>query len=817
MSRKRLEPKITEILNQAANYAVEDKDDSVRITHILLAILHDDNDVLEVLDDIGVDIDHLSNIIEDINEKIPRKTKPRGYFQFLKSVPLDTEAQAVLDGSFVESKRYSGDVTLSHLMLSMLKHSNKVRIPLNGIGVTYAKYKIHYENLDSMYEDPDQTESKQNNPKKDSKSKTPFLDNFSRDVTKEAREGEVDPVIGRVDEIRRIAEILSRRKKNNPLLIGEPGVGKTAIVEGLARKIVSGDVPQTLLDKRLVALEMSSVVAGTKYRGQFEERLKGIIDEVIAAEDVILFVDELHTIMGAGNTAGALDASNIMKPALASGKLQIIGATTLNEYRESLEKDGALDRRFKRVMVLPPTPEQTLEILRQIKPIYEDFHHVSYDDESLRQAVILSGRYITDRFFPDKAIDLIDEAGAKTQVDLELPKNLKELKDKVQEIKEKKMEVVKNQKYEEAAELLQKEHLAKAEFKAEKEKWDELTKKKRTDIVPDMIYHIVAKSTGIPVERVGGDEAKRLLNLEEELGEAVIGQREAIIKISESIRRNRVGIQDSTRPIGSFIFLGSTGVGKTHVSKKIAELVMGRPESLIRVDMSELMERHAVSKLIGSPPGYVGYDQGGKLTEAVRRNPYSVVLFDEIEKAHPDVFNILLQVLDDGKLTDGLGREVNFRNTIIIMTSNIGARKLSDFGTGLGFETKAKKQSQQIMEETIIKKELEKRFAPEFLNRVDEIVHFDKLNEEECLQIVDLELKGLVWSINERGFEFEVTDEAKKLITEIGFDEKYGARPLKRAIMKIVTNPVSDLILKGEKEEGSTIVVDVKDDEIVVE
>jgi ATP-dependent Clp protease ATP-binding subunit ClpC len=645
---------------------------------------------------------------------------------------------------------------------------------------------------------------------------TPVLDNFSRDLIKLAEQGKLDPVIGRDREINRIAQILSRRKKNNPIIIGEPGCGKTAIVEGLAMKIFQGDCPTNLADKRIVSLDMTSIVAGTKYRGQFEERLKVILDELHENPDIIVFIDEIHTIIGAGNSSGSLDASNIFKPALARGELQCIGATTLDEYRENIEKDGALERRFQKVMVDGATPEETLEILNRLKPFYEKHHKVNYTDAALDACVTLAGRYITDREFPDKAIDVMDEVGAKSQINVQLPEAIEDLKAEASQIKEDKIKVVKQQKYEEAAHLRDREKKLLKKLEEEKKKFEEEQNTNRKDVTEDMVYEVVSTMTKIPVSKLNTDEVESLLNLENNLNQSVIGQSEAVTKISKAIRRNRVGIKDPNRPIGSFIFLGSTGIGKTHLAKRLAEEIFGDEEALIRVDMSEYQEKYSMSRLIGSPPGYVGYNEGGQLTEAVKNKPYSVVLFDEIEKANKDIFSLLLQLLDDGHLTDSFGRKINFRNCLIIMTSNLGVKKLQDFGTGIGFDTTTKMSKDEELKKVLLEKELKNFFTPEFLNRVDEVVVFNPLKELQVQQIVEIEVTKLLKRVKKIGYDITITKGVKDFIAKVGFDEKYGARPIKRAIQEKIEDLVSEEILKKNIVIGKKYSLQMKGKEEII-
>ena len=647
-------------------------------------------------------------------------------------------------------------------------------------------------------------------------STTPVLDNFSRDLIKLAEQGKLDPVIGREKEIQRIAQILSRRKKNNPIIVGEPGAGKTAIVEGLAMKIFEGDCPQNLCEKRIVSLDMTSIVAGTKYRGQFEERLKVILEELHNNPDIIVFIDEIHTIIGAGNSSGSLDASNIFKPALARGELQCIGATTLDEYREHIEKDGALDRRFQKVIVDGATPEQTLEILKRLKFQYEKHHKVSYSDKALEACVQLAGRYITDREFPDKAIDILDEVGAKSQINVKFPELIDQLKLEAVNIKDEKLLVVKQQRYEDAAQLRDKEKKILKKLEEEKKKFESEQQNNRQIITEDMVYEVVSMMTKIPISKLTSDEAEALLDLEKNLSKSVIGQKEAVSKISKSIRRNRVGIKDPNRPIGSFIFLGSTGVGKTHLAKRLAEEIFGDPEALIRVDMSEYQEKYSMSRLIGSPPGYVGYNEGGQLTEAVKNKPYSVVLFDEVEKANKDIFHLLLQMLDDGFLTDSFGRKINFKNTLIIMTSNIGVKRLQDFGTGVGFDTNSRSGNNEELKKSFLQKELKNFFTPEFLNRVDEIVVFNPLKEEEVKMIVDIELQKLLDRLTKMGYTININDEVRSHISKIGFDEKYGARPIKRAIQEQIEDLISEEVLRKRITTEGEYKLVLKEEEVVL-
>ena len=649
--------------------------------------------------------------------------------------------------------------------------------------------------IDSM-----DNENKKEN-KRTSDSSTPALDNFSRDLIKLAELGKLDPVVGREKEILRIAQILSRRKKNNPIIIGEPGCGKTAIVEGLANMIYNGDCPRNLADKRILSLDMTSIVAGTKYRGQFEERMKVIIEELQANPDIIIFIDEIHTIVGAGNSSGSLDASNIFKPALARGEIQCIGATTLDEYRKNFEKDGALERRFQKVIVDGATKEETFVILQNLKEKYENFHKVSFSDEVLETCVTLAERYITDREFPDKAIDILDEVGARSQVDMKLPEIIEELKSQALEIKNQKVEVVKNQKYEEAAHLRDKERKVLVKLDEEKRKFEEGLNTKKKEVPLELVYDVVSNMTKIPVSKLNSDDKKALIDLDENLNNLVIGQSDAVKRIAKSIRRNRLGIKDPNRPIGSFIFLGSTGVGKTYLAKQLAKEVFGSVDNLIRMDMSEYQEKHTVSRLIGAPPGYVGYDEGGQLTEQVKNKPYSVILFDEIEKANKDIFSSLLQMLDDGHMTDGLGRKINFKNCIIIMTSNLGVKKLQDFGEGLGFSNSNNMFVNEEFRKQTLQKELKKFFSPEFLNRIDDTIIFNSLGKEDVDKIVAIELDKLKSRLNGMKYQIKFDESISKMISKVGFDEMYGARPLKRAIQDKVEDFISEEVLRGNIKE----------------
>ena len=650
--------------------------------------------------------------------------------------------------------------------------------------------------------------------RKSSDSSTPVLDNFSRDLIKLAEDGKLDPVVGREQEILRIAQVLSRRKKNNPIILGEPGCGKTAIVEGLAMLIHKGECPKNLLDKRIVTLDLTSVVAGTKYRGQFEERLKVILEELQNNPNIIVFIDEIHTLIGSGNSSGSLDGSNIFKPALARGELQCIGATTLDEYRKSFEKDGALERRFQKIMVDASTPAETVIILNNVKDKYESYHKVSYSDEVIELCVKLADRYITDRQFPDKAFDILDEVGARAQTEVKVPEAIEELKRKAAEIKQQKLDVVKRQNFEQAAELRDKERKILAKLESEKKKFEEESSTNRTAITVDNVYDVVSSMTKIPVSKMTIDDTNALINMDSVIKSKVIGQDEAVEKIVKSIRRNRIGIKDPNRPIGSFIFLGSTGVGKTHLAKQIAKEMFGSEDSMIRVDMSEYQEKHTVSRLVGAPPGYVGYDEGGMLTEQVKNKPYSVILFDEVEKAHRDIFSILLQILDDGHVTDSLGRKINFKNTLIIMTTNLGVKKLSDFGSGIGFSSN--KYSNEEAKKQMLMKELKTFFSPEFLNRVDDTIVFQTLSKENIDKITKLELDKLVTRLTDMNYQITYSPSLIEFISKVGFDEIYGARPIKRAIQDKVEDFISEMVLTGKIKEGKKINLTVQDETVKI-
>ena len=824
---QKFSPRVQDIMQHSREEAVKMGNAYIGLEHIFLGIADDtDSNAVQILKNLELDI-------EAFRQKLEASIKTNNtVLGNTDNLPLTKQAERALKFTYIVAKDFNSEqVASEHLMLAILHDDNNiVSQRLEYEGITFNKYKKEVEKLTPNYpiknnediveqpqnvfqdedeedEAPTQTTDKQQNKK--SKSGTPVLDSFGRDLTKAAEEGRLDPIVGREKELERIAQILSRRKKNNPILIGEPGVGKSAIAEGLAQRIVEHKVSRTLYNKRIIVLDLGSVVAGTKYRGQFEERMKSILNELVKNPDIIIFIDEIHNIVGAGNANGSLDASNMFKPALARGELQCIGATTLDEYRQYIEKDGALERRFQKILVEPTTPEETVQILNNIKSRYEDHHLVSYSQDAIEACVKLTNRYISDRHLPDKAIDALDEAGARVHIgNIHVPNEIIEMEKQVEEIRQQKKLAIKEQRFEDAGKYRDEEKSLVEKLENAKKAWDNETNSHRETVTEQNVAEVVAMMTGVPVQRIAQNEGDRLMSMESELAGTVIGQDEAIKNVVKAIRRNRAGLKDPNRPIGSFIFLGPTGVGKTYLAKVLAKYLFDSEDALIRIDMSEYMEKFAVSRLVGAPPGYVGYEEGGQLTEKVRRKPYSIVLLDEIEKAHPDVFHLLLQVLDDGQLTDSLGRKVDFKNTIIIMTSNIGSRQLKDFGQGVGFGTQAKKDSKDKYSRAVIENALKRSFAPEFLNRIDEVVIFESLNKENINQIIDIELKKVFARIKEMGYEPELTEKARNYIVEKGWDEQYGARPLKRAIQKYVEDVLAEEIIKTNPEKGSKIVID---------
>ena len=823
---REISPKVKSIINQAMKEAESFDDVKLRPEHIILSMLMDDsNECVSILSELKVDVSNLYDIVSEHLRKID--LTPRLSSVTKRKLPFSDETKAIFKIVDKECENLNDNIIeTSHLMLAILKSNLAVNKVLETKNVTY---KSFIEIIKGMKKEPkngmfdgddidDQESYKRPMKKTDTKSKTPVLDNFCRDISKAVDNGEIDAVIGRKTEIKRVSQILSRRKKNNPILIGEPGVGKTSIIEGLAQLIKDGEAPRTLTGKRIFTLDLASIVAGTKFRGQFEERMKAILQECKANPDIVLFIDELHTIIGAGNASGSLDASNIFKPALARGELQVIGATTLDEYRENIEKDGALTRRFQQVLVEEPTLEETKTILMNIKDKYEQHHKVKYTEEAIDECVKLSARYIMDRAMPDKAIDVLDEAGSSTNISVEKPEHVKELEIKRDELEAKKKEVVLKQKYEEAAKLRDEEKKVNDALEKAIHEWNESLDSDITEVGVEIISEVVSMMTGIPLSKISTQEGKRLLNMDKDLMGKVIGQDAAVTKVVKAIKRNRIGIKDANKPVGSFIFLGPTGVGKTLLAKLLAEQVFGDSDALIRMDMSEYMEKHSVSRLIGPPPGYVGYDQGGQLTEKVRRKPHCVILFDEIEKAHDDVFNLLLQLLDEGQLTDGLGRKVNFKNALIILTSNIGVKEVGSFGKNMGFETPNTLLNEENKTRDIIEKALKKKFRPEFLNRIDEAIVFRGLKREDIGQIIYVELEKLEKRVSEMGYTLKINEEAIDFLANHGYDEEYGARPLARAIQHYVEDAVADEILNDNIKEGEiiNIIYDKATDSLVV-
>ncbi|MDG1778199.1 MAG: ATP-dependent Clp protease ATP-binding subunit [Flavobacteriaceae bacterium] len=824
-------PRVKDVISFSKEEALRLGHDFIGTEHLMLGLLRDGHGkAVEILNALDIDLSQLRRKVEILS---PANPNINVVTNEKKNLHLTRQAERALKTTFLEAKLFqSKSINTAHLLLCVLRNENDPTTKLlNKLRVNYDNVKEQFKNMitssDDDYIDTPKAESfseeeptddKENlgafgqttSTKTNKKSKTPVLDNFGRDLTAMAEEGKLDPVVGRDKEIQRVSQILSRRKKNNPLLIGEPGVGKSAIAEGLANRIVKRKVSRILFNKRVVTLDLASLVAGTKYRGQFEERMKAVMNELEKNDDVILFIDEIHTIVGAGGATGSLDASNMFKPALARGEIQCVGATTLDEYRQYIEKDGALERRFQKVIIEPTSVDETIEILNNIKNKYEEHHNVDYTDEAIEACVKLTSRYMSDRFLPDKAIDALDEAGSRVHIkNIDVPEQIVELETELEAVRATKNSVVKKQKYEEAAKLRDDEKRLEKSLSEAQEKWEEESKLNREIVTEENVAEVVSMMTGIPVNRIAQTEGNKLSLLPELINGKVIGQDEAVSKVVKAIQRNRAGLKDPNKPIGSFIFLGQTGVGKTQLAKVLAGELFDSTDALIRIDMSEYMEKFAISRLVGAPPGYVGYEEGGQLTEKVRRKPYAVILLDEIEKAHPDVFNMLLQVLDDGFLTDSLGRRIDFSNTIIIMTSNIGARKLKDFGTGVGFGTAAQKQQESANARGVIENALKKAFAPEFLNRIDDVVVFNTLEKEDIDKIIDIELAKLLERISELGYHLKLSKKARSFIAEKGFDKQYGARPLKRAIQKYVEDAIAEEIIKSNIQEGDSITMDI--------
>ena len=829
-------PRVKDVITYSKEEALRLGHDFIGTEHLMLGILRDGNGTaISILNNLSIDLDHLRRKVEILSPANPNVIVSNDK----KNLHLTRQAERALKTTFLEAKVFQAtSISTAHLLLCILRNENDPTTKLlNKLQIDYDIAKEQYLNMtptnneedfqdnfpknESSYgDDSGQDDSLKgdnfNNPanKSNKKSKTPVLDNFGRDLTEMAEEGKLDPVVGREKEIERVSQILSRRKKNNPLLIGEPGVGKSAIAEGLALRIIQKKVSRILFGKRVVTLDLASLVAGTKYRGQFEERMKAVMNELEKNDDIILFIDEIHTIVGAGGATGSLDASNMFKPALARGEIQCIGATTLDEYRQYIEKDGALERRFQKVIVEPTSVEETITILHNIKDKYEDHHNVTYTDEAIEACVKLTDRYMSERFLPDKAIDALDEAGSRVHItNIDVPKKIIELERQLEEVRELKNSVVKRQKYEEAAKLRDDEKKLEKDLAIAQEEWDDDAKNNKIVVTEDNVADVVSMMTGIPVNRIAQTESNKLARLPELIQNKVIGQNEAVLKIARSIQRNRAGLKDPNRPIGSFIFLGQTGVGKTQLAKVLAKELFDSEDALIRIDMSEYMEKFAISRLVGAPPGYVGYEEGGQLTEKVRRKPYCVVLLDEIEKAHPDVFNMMLQVLDDGFMTDSLGRKIDFKNTIIIMTSNVGARQLKDFGQGVGFGTAAKVSQADDNSKSIIENALKKTFAPEFLNRIDDVIVFNALEKEDINSIIEIELNKLYARVKELGYSLSLSDKAKAYVAEKGFDRQFGARPLKRAIQKYVEDVLAEEIITSKIGSGDEIFMDFEEGE----
>jgi len=831
-------PRVKDVISYSKEEALRLGHDFIGTEHLMLGLLRDGNGkAIDILNSLDIDLSHLRRKVEILSPANPNMMITSNE---KKNLHLTRQAERALKTTFLEAKLFqSKSINTAHLLLCVLRNENDPTTKLlNKMKVDYDSVKEQFKYMitnDDEFLDSPKAESfpSDDAPKDDNKdssfgqttsqkgsnkSKTPVLDNFGRDLTAMAEQGKLDPVVGREKEIQRVSQILSRRKKNNPLLIGEPGVGKSAIAEGLAIRIVKRKVSRILFNKRVVTLDLASIVAGTKYRGQFEERIKAVMNELEKNDDIILFIDEIHTIVGAGGATGSLDASNMFKPALARGELQCVGATTLDEYRQHIEKDGALERRFQKVIVEPTSVSETIEILNNIKNKYEEHHNVDYTQEAIEACVKLTNRYMTDRFLPDKAIDALDEAGSRVHItNIDVPDQIVELEAQLEEVKATKTSVVKKQKYEEAAKLRDDEKRLEKSLADAQEKWEAESKLNRIVVSESDVSEVVSMMTSIPVNRIAQKESNKLSKLPELINGKVIGQDEAVSKVVKAIQRNRAGLKDPNKPIGSFIFLGQTGVGKTQLAKVLAKELFDSEDALVRIDMSEYMEKFAISRLVGAPPGYVGYEEGGQLTEKIRRKPYAVVLLDEIEKAHPDVFNMLLQVLDDGFLTDSLGRKIDFSNTIIIMTSNIGARKLKDFGSGVGFGTSAQKSQESSNARSVIENALKKAFAPEFLNRIDDVVVFNNLEKADIDKIIDIELSKLLERISELGYTLKLSKKAKSFIAEKGFDKQYGARPLKRAIQKYVEDALAEEIIKSNVHEGDIINLDIGKDDAKLE
>lgn len=823
--------RVKDVLAFSREEAMRLGNDYIGIEHLMLGIIRDGEGIaIQILSYLEVNFSELKKSIEQAIGKNSSKS-----LKDFTNIPLVKQAEKALKITYLEAKLHKSEIIgTEHLLLAILKdEENIVTKILSSSGINYSVIKEQMGNIQNVKDDDvkfnpksempgsfsdepeDEEKSYGSTSKKisDSKSKTPVLDNFGRDLTKAAEENKLDPIVGRSKELERIAQILSRRKKNNPILIGEPGVGKSAIAEGLALRIIQRKVSRALFNKRLITLDLASLVAGTKYRGQFEERMKAVLNELEKNPDIILFIDEIHTIVGAGNASGSLDASNMFKPALARGEIQCIGATTLDEYRQYIEKDGALERRFQKVLVDATSPEETIEILNNIKIKYEDHHLVNYSDEAIKACVYLTNRYMTDRYLPDKAIDALDEAGSRVHItNINVPAEIIDLENQIEDIKTQKNKAIKSQKFEEAAKFRDFERQLLEKLELAKKNWENEAQIHRETVSEENVAEVVAMMTGVPVQRIAQNEGERLIKMETELEGTVIGQNEAIKKVVKAIRRNRAGLKDPNKPIGTFIFLGPTGVGKTYLAKVLSKYLFDTDNALIRIDMSEYMEKFAVSRLIGAPPGYVGYEEGGQLTEKVRRKPYSIVLLDEIEKAHPDVFHLLLQVLDDGVLTDSLGRKVDFKNTIVIMTSNIGSRQLKDFGQGVGFNTSARTSGKASYAQGVIENALKKSFAPEFLNRIDDVIIFEQLEKEDIHKIIDIELTHVYNRIEKLGYKLELTIAAKDFIAEKGWDSQFGARPLKRAIQRYIEDVIAEEIIKTKLKENDILTVDFDND-----